>query len=193
MYRSQSLTRVLAASVVFALLLTIGDNIQAHSFSEAREGGVSNNENSKYSYLLFNKDEIECLAKNIYFEAGIESTKGKLAVGLVTLNRLDSELYPKSICKVVHQARYWRGNVVRSRCQFSWFCDGKSDSPKQGEEWVASLDAARRALITSENKDFTDGATHYHAKYVKPGWARSKKLIRIARIGDHIFYRHLNA
>lgn len=192
MYKNQSLTKVVAALVVSALLL-IGDNTYAHSLTISKKSVVGNDTNSKYSYLLSNEDEVRCLAKNIYFEAKTESAKGMLAVGLVTLNRLDSRLYPDSICQIVRQGKYWRGNVIRHKCQFSWFCDGKSDVPEQGEDWDASLEIARYALMISEEKDFSRGATHFHAKYVRPDWARSKKLIRIAKIGGHVFYRHLNA
>ncbi|MEO1276409.1 MAG: cell wall hydrolase, partial [Pseudomonadota bacterium] len=42
---------------------------------------------------------------------------------------------------------------------------------------------ARRACP----RTLTGKATHYHATHVRPRWA--SKLVRTARIGDHIFYR----
>ena len=77
-------------------------------------------------------NEMHCLATNIYHEARGESNEGKFAVGNVTMNRVDSNRFPDSICEVVYQAEYrvnWKGDQVprRHRCQFSWYCDGKSD------------------------------------------------------------------
>ena len=76
--------------------------------------------------------EAVCLAKNIYFEAGNQPLAGKVAVAQVVLNRMEHSAYPKDICGVVYQAKWkenWKGTMlpVRNQCQFSWFCDGKSD------------------------------------------------------------------
>lgn len=168
MQRHQSLTRV----IIIALSFLIGDIAEAH---------IDKNKQTEIN------TEITCLAKNIYFEAEGEKYKGKLAVGFVTINRLELDRFPDSICGVVKQAVYWRGNPVRSKCQFSWFCDGKSDKPKQDEEWQSSV-AAAKALMVSQSKDITNGATHFHATYVKPDWSR--KMTCVATIGKHKFYKH---
>ena len=39
------------------------------------------------------QNEIECLAQNIYHEARSESTAGRMAVALVTLNRVKDERF----------------------------------------------------------------------------------------------------
>ena len=43
-------------------------------------------------------------------------------------------------------------------------------------------------ILSGEIKflDITDGAQFYHADYVKPSWAKTKK--RTIEIEDHIFY-----
>tara|TARA_B100001063_G_C16708398_1_gene526609 strand:+ start:584 stop:1072 length:489 start_codon:yes stop_codon:yes gene_type:complete len=128
------------------------------------------------------ENEIECLALNIYFETSARSLADSMAVTDVVLNRVESTRYPNNICDVVHQG-YRKGNRY---CQFSWYCDGKSDTPHNDEVWEKSRKFARDMYIHNQFRGITEGATHYHATYAKPFW--SKKLNRIARIGAHIFY-----
>ena len=79
---------------------------------------------------VISQTEIECMAKNIYFEAAVESTAGQLAVAQVTLNRVKSRHYPNSVCEVVYEGPHTaNGFPKRDRCQFSWYCDGKGDDP----------------------------------------------------------------
>ena len=135
--------------------------------------------------------EAFCLAKNIYFEAGNQPLIGKVAVSHVVLNRVDSSLYPDTICDVVYQSRWrinWKGEEVpvRNKCQFSWFCDGKSDEPVDSKTWIESMLIARR-VIEGEWSDGTEGATHYHADSVLPYWASS--LNRTVTVDNHLFYK----
>jgi len=136
-------------------------------------------------------NEVYCLAQNIYFESGNQSMVGKIAVSHVVLNRVESTLYPDTICDVVYQAKWrenWKGNMVPvlNQCQFSWFCDGKSDYPEDSKTWIESLLLARR-VYDGEWTDITEGATHYHADFVYPYWADS--LNRTTTIDNHLFYR----
>ena len=126
-----------------------------------------------------NNQQVICLAKNIYYEAGGESTKGKAAVAHVTLNRKRSSLFPNSVCNVVYQRS-------RSVCQFSWVCARKAQPKQHTETWKESLRIARQTLAGNVN-DPTYGALFFHAVYVKPSW--SKTLRRTIQIGNHIFYR----
>lgn len=135
--------------------------------------------------------EVFCMAKNIYFEAGNQPVAGKVAVSLVVLNRVKHHAYPDNICDVVYQAQWkenWKGNLtpVRHKCQFSWFCDGKSDNPVDSATWMFSLATASRVL-NGDFADFTEGATHYHADTVYPYWADS--LNETVVINNHIFYK----
>ena len=137
-----------------------------------------------------NGDEY-CLAQNIYFEAGNQPLAGKIAVAQVVLNRLEHSSYPSTICGVVYQAKWkenWKGNQmpVRNQCQFSWFCDGKSDDPLDTKTWLLSLEVARD-VVDGFYGDITEGATHYHSVYVNPYWADS--LNETVRINAHIFYK----
>ena len=121
--------------------------------------------------------QVFCLAQNIYFEAGIESVAGKAAVARVTMNRKNSKKFPNTICDVVWQ-----------RKQFSWTHDGKSDRiPSNGRKtWEQSIAVAYDAYYEGKWNGLVEGATHYHADYVSPAWA--KKIRRITQIETHIFY-----
>jgi spore germination cell wall hydrolase CwlJ-like protein len=125
--------------------------------------------------------ELRCLALNIYHEARSETTKGQLAVAAVTLNRVNSAAFPSSVCRVVKQ-----GGQKRNRCQFSWWCDGRSDHPSEPAAWERALELGRESLLGLRD-DPTDGALYYHADHVRPSWSR--KFQRTARIGDHLFYK----
>ena len=137
--------------------------------------------------------DVSCLALNIYHEARGQSIAGQIAVGQVTLNRVKDNRFPNTICEVVMQGPHrasWKGTgemiPVRHRCQFSWYCDGKSDKIKQRKAYKQIVSLSQ-ILIDQDMIDITSGATHYHAYYVSPAWARSKK--RTTKIEDHIFYK----
>ncbi|MBL8658449.1 MAG: cell wall hydrolase [Rhodospirillales bacterium] len=126
-------------------------------------------------------EQIRCLALNIYFEARSETYQGKKAVAAVTINRLRSPRFPKTICEVVRQG----GDESLHRCQFSWWCDGRSDRPRDGRSWAAAV-ALAETVLRHGVKDPTRGALWYHADYVRPVWRQQKT--RVAVIGRHIFY-----
>ena len=142
--------------------------------------------------ILLDPKQKHCLALNIYFEAAIESTAGKLAVAQVTLNRVKSEQYPETICKVVYEGSHFaNGHPKRDMCQFSWYCDGKHDIPNPSPAWRESQRIAEYIMKTPDLLDITDHATHYHADYINaPRWARAKE--RTVKIDTHIFYHKKN-
>ena len=137
---------------------------------------------------LPNPQDLDCLSKNIYFEAAIESTAGKIAVALVTMNRVRATNYPNSICEVIKQGpHYSSGHPKRDRCQFSWYCDGKIDTPNESLAWKISQKVAAYVIRTPTLIDITDGATHYHADYINPPrWAIAKE--KTVQIDTHLFY-----
>ena len=122
-----------------------------------------------------------CLATAIYFEARGQSLLGQAAVAQVILERRASSSYPSTICGVITA-----GGEVRHRCAFSFYCDGKSDRPKNERAFFIARSLAWSAL-NGHIKDATGYATHYHASYVQPSWAVTLVPTRV--IGDHIFYR----
>ena len=131
-----------------------------------------------------------CLALNTYHEAKNQSMIGQVATAQVVMNRVADSRYPNTVCEVVKQGPKYKGSdvPVRHKCQFSWFCDGKSDEPKKdSKEWFKAQDYARIVLSGRIALDVTEGATHYHATYVRPAWAKTKT--RTTRIERQIFYR----
>lgn len=126
-----------------------------------------------------------CLALNVYWETKGQPYIEKLAVAHVVINRVESEAYPDTACEVVYEGPVLKGQPVRDRCQFSWYCDGKSDKPTWQAQWEEAQRVATIALQYA-HLDPTEGATHYHADYVNPNWASRKT--KIAQIGTHIFY-----
>ena len=147
---------------------------------------------------------VECLAKNIYFEAKSQSFVGQVAVALVVLNRVMNKHYPSTICAVIYEgptSESWKTRHIpdlaakervyyprRDRCQFSWYCDGKADKVKEESAYEKAHKIAW-LVVNGHMFDFTQGATHYHADYVQPKWIKQKNMIRIAQIDNHIFYR----
>lgn len=125
---------------------------------------------------------LDCLAMNIYREAGNEPFEGKVAVAQVTLNRANSGKFPREICAVVYQKSRFTERVI---CQFSWYCDTKSRvKPIKDEAYEESYKVAKMVFLENFRLESIKDAMYYHADYVNPNW----KLKRITKIGNHIFY-----
>lgn len=143
----------------------------------------------------FYLQETMCLAMNVYHEARNQGTAGQLAVASVTLNRVNDSRFPNTICGVVHEGPHrpsWKGTgemiPVRHKCQFSWYCDGKSDKTHDMLTFNDIYHIMHSVVYGDiQIYDITDGATHYHADYVEPAWAKTKT--KTIEIEDHIFYR----
>lgn len=139
--------------------------------------------------------EQRCLADNIYWEARNQPAKGMIGVALVTRNRVRDSRFPHSYCEVVHQGptkSSWKDIdimvPIKHRCQFSWYCDGKSDTiPYYDLDVYQFARTVAFKIYYGDLDDFTEGATHYHANYVNPEWASSKTMTVVVK--DHIFYR----
>jgi spore germination cell wall hydrolase CwlJ-like protein len=126
--------------------------------------------------------QLECLAKNIYYEAGNQPFEGKAAVAQVTINRAESGKFPSDICQVVYQK-----NVVYEKvlCQFSWYCETPAHrKPVNPAAYNESMAVAKKVLLEGFRLDGLKNAVYYHADYVSPRWGKEK----IATIGRHIFY-----
>lgn len=127
--------------------------------------------------------QLDCLTKNIYWEAASEPFEGKVAVAQVTLNRVQDGRFGKGVCGVVYQKSIIYEKVI---CQFSWACEGnnkvKAVYPKLYNE---SEEVAKKVLFEGFRLPSLGDAMYYHATYVKPGWRKEK----ITQIGQHIFYK----
>jgi len=127
--------------------------------------------------------QLECLAMNIYREAGHENFEGKVAVAQVTMNRASHPSFPKDVCAVVFQKSVVIDRVI---CQFSWYCDTAHKSrPINQSAYNESMAVAKKVLLEGFRLDVMKEALYYHANYVNPRW----NLEKIGSIGNHIFYK----
>lgn len=120
----------------------------------------------------------ECLALTMYWEARGEGRVGMAAVGAIVLNRVADQNFPDTPCDVVYQG----GETPP--CQFSWWCDGRSDHPTQREIWEACL-ALADEMLKRQLGDPTHGALFFHSTSITNPWRRT----RTAQIGNHVFFR----
>jgi spore germination cell wall hydrolase CwlJ-like protein len=127
--------------------------------------------------IQVSEKEMGCLARNIFYEAGIEDKAGKVAVAQVTLNRLRTGRWGTDLCSVVY-----------ARAQFSWTLDKKKKwAQPKGPLWQDSLQVAGEFVHNGKRIKGLEHSTYYHADYVQPYWR--KHVVKIQQIGQHIFYK----
>jgi spore germination cell wall hydrolase CwlJ-like protein len=164
--------------------------------------------------FAYSSKDVECLARNIFFEAGSEPEEGKAAVGIVTINRVKNH-FASSICQVVNQRaqfthtrtetsvheikRNWYSKPEQVKttkivftktaiCQFSWTCERHKKSVQSDQRWEESHRVAEQ-LLDNGYPDLTDkysSAMYFHATRIRPSWAKQKHVV--AKVGGHIFY-----
>jgi len=125
-------------------------------------------------------DAITCLSRTIYWEARGEGAAGMEAVANVVMNRLGHEGFPNTICGVVRQGR------ERGACQFSWWCDGRSDDAEEAKSYAVAKEIARKAL-NRQLTDRTGGALYFHQRKATPSW--SEEYIKTVEVGEFVFYK----
>lgn len=188
MFISKSFLKQYAVKVLFGTIVlfsvascvdtVVQKNAKQYNLSRYSLDGVSLKERER---------QIECLAQNIYYEAGSEPFEGKAAVAQVTLNRVASGKFANDICKVVYQKNVFIDKVV---CQFSWYCEQPARRQYVNRSRYDESEAvAKKVLLEGFRLDGLKDALYYHADYVSPGWRHEK----ITKIGRHIFYRDRNA
>jgi spore germination cell wall hydrolase CwlJ-like protein len=123
---------------------------------------------------------ITCLARTIYWEARGEGNAGMEAIANVVMNRLGHQGFPNTICEVVMQGH------ERGSCQFSWWCDGRSDDAKEDESYAIAKEIARRAL-NRQLTDRTGGALYFHQRKATPSW--STEYIKTVEVANFVFYK----
>lgn len=128
--------------------------------------------------------QLECLAKNIYWEAATEPFEGKVAVAQVTMNRVESGRFAPTVCGVVYQKNVIYDKII---CQFSWYCEPHHRiKPVHTALYNESMEVAKKVLLEGFKLPSLKEAIYYHADYVRPGW---QNKTRITQIGRHIFYK----
>ena len=173
--------RIVSYIVGFILVAVLVQTLTATKFAGLKE------KNGYYSRdvvsIKTREQQLDCLAINIYREAGYEPFEGKVAVAQVTLNRVQAGVFGKDVCGVVYQK-----NVVMERvvCQFSWYCDSThKNRPINKEAYNESYEVAKKVLLEGFRLSVLKDALYYHATYVNPRWP----LEKIGQIGQHIFYK----
>jgi hypothetical protein len=164
--------------LAFALVVTAGYKAVTYKISALKEA----RENVSPVTAQIRQAQLDCLARNIYYEAGYEPFEGKVAVAQVTINRAESGEFPSDICRVVYQK-----NVVYEKvlCQFSWYCETATmKKPMNGPIYTESMEVAKKVLLEGFRLPDLKKALYFHGDYVNPGWKKKP----VAKIGRHIFY-----
>ena len=178
---SPGLSKFLFLAVSFYLIMSIVFAVTQRKFDALRleldkAATVNNDAANKFKQL-------DCLAKNIYWEAASESFEGKVAVAQVTLNRVESGKFGKDICTTVYQKNIIYEKVI---CQFSWVCEGTwKTKPVMSKNYADSEEVAKKVYMENFRLPGLNDAMYYHADYVNPGWGKQQ----VAKIGHHIFYK----
>ena len=165
--------------LAFALVVTAGYKAVTYKLTALKEA----RENVSPVTAQVRQQQLDCLARNIYHEAGYEPFEGKVAVAQVTINRAESGEFPSDICRVVYQK-----NIVYEKvlCQFSWYCDSASaKKPMNGPVYIESMEVAKKVLLEGFRLPSVKDALYFHGDYINPGWKRE----RVAKVGRHIFYK----
>jgi spore germination cell wall hydrolase CwlJ-like protein len=167
----------LLSFVIVALAVVVVTDAKLQSLrtgnEAARQGFVSVADRTK---------QLDCLTRNIYWEAAMEPFEGKVAVAQVTLNRVESGRFARDICGVVYQKNMVYDRVI---CQFSWFCDGSSKiRPIHPAHWKEAEEVAKKVLLEGFRLPSVKNALYFHADYVNPRWGKPQ----VAKFGRHIFY-----
>ena len=172
--------RIDKTSVVFALYFCVIVAALVLAFLEV----ARHRDAERARVREFHARSLECLARNVYYEARGESLAGQYAVAEVTMNRKAAPAYPKTVCEVVYQANWdpLRGRYVGA---FSW-TEFDVLAPPAGEAWQRAQKVAEEVYY-QRRAPTLNGALHFHATYIKPEWSKERE--RVARIGRHVFYR----
>jgi len=156
-------------AVIFLAVLLIRAEMRMTRIEEKLDDVVQTKDLIKYTAA-----DVECLTKNIYYEAGIEGRTGKYAVAHVTINRVKVGRWGRNICKVVY-----------SPSQFSWTLKKSLPTPNKNL-WNESQEIAIEALEGARVRGLSH-SLYYHADYIRqPKWADPEE--HILTIGRHMFY-----
>jgi spore germination cell wall hydrolase CwlJ-like protein len=165
---------LLVALIIPMVLVSLALDIRRQSIQDHALPGISISDIDR---------QVECMTRNIYYEASHEPAEGKIAVAQVVMNRVASSNFPNDPCQVINQKTVFHSRVV---CQFTWLCDGSVNRRAINPAlWDESRQAAKKVLLEGFRLPSLENALFYHADYVNPRW----RLDEVARIGRHIFYK----
>ena len=119
------------------------------------------------------KQEMECLMRNVYYEARGEGFAGMVGVAQVTLNRHHVRYMGKtSLCGVVHAPN-----------QFSW--TKKRQAHPQGESWRQAQHIALLVLKGLRIRGL-EQTLHFSHRTLTPRW--SQRMVISLYIGRHHYW-----
>ena len=135
--------------------------------------------------------QLKCLADNIYYEAGSETTDGKAAVARVVMNRIHYG-FANNPCNVVYQVTTVKrldedtlNEYYIRLCQFSWVCEKRKPVNENDPRYQKSKEVAYDVLAKDAYADIVPKtALFFHNLTVDPFWPYRQ----VAKIGNHIFY-----
>jgi spore germination cell wall hydrolase CwlJ-like protein len=184
MTRQTSLVYV-AGFLLVAVFINFVTQLKFNNIKQTYSMEMENSTN--YVSVAKLEKELQCLAINIYKEAGYEPVEGRVAVAQVTMNRVNHPEFPKTVCDVVFQRTV---NMSRIVCQFSWHCDSvHSNRLVNQEKYLESYAIAKKVMMEGLRLEKLNDALFYHADYVSPNWRRYE---RVTKIGRHIFYKQMD-
>ena len=171
---------VLVKLISFLMVITVVVNVTTYRLGALKADNAS--WQLDHVSVKERTQQLECLTRNIYWEAASEPFEGKVAVAQVTMNRVASGKFASDVCGVVYQKNIVYEKVI---CQFSWYCDGTyKTKPVYGVMWKESEEVAKKVLLEGFRLPSLQKAMYFHADYLKPQWGKPP----IAQIGHHIFY-----
>ena len=183
--RTDFLSQVRAALRAVTLGLFVAGPAALVAVGPARAADIPADLHVDLSSVVVPRDQLICLALNDYWEARSETMAGRIAVAQVVMNRSMDPRFPSNLCEVVKQ-NFHQGKL--NKCQFSWFCDDRPDTPYEADAWRTSIKIAAAMLQKDSSiPDPTGGALWYHADHVRPNWSSDYETTTI--IGSHVFYR----
>jgi spore germination cell wall hydrolase CwlJ-like protein len=172
--------RFMSLMLGFIAFLAVVNSVYLLKYSTINTAHAATEEIQTVAQL---KKDLECMALNVYREAGHEPIEGRIAVAQVTMNRVSHPDFPDTVCGVVYQKSVVYQKVV---CQFSWYCDSAHRArPINQKAYAESMEVAKKVMLEKFRLNSLDEALYYHADYVNPRW----RLERIEKIGAHIFYK----
>lgn len=165
----------------FALIMSVLVQVVQSKFDSLREGSEVYRQG--FVSAADRTRQLDCLTKNIYWEAASEPFEGKVAVAQVTMNRVASGRFGEGVCGVVYQKNNYFGKII---CQFSWACDTTHKiKPIYPALYKESEEVAKKVLLENFRLSTMRDALYFHGDYVNPNWGKKK----ISQIGRHIFYK----
>jgi spore germination cell wall hydrolase CwlJ-like protein len=165
----------------FALIMSVLVQVVQSKFDSLREGSEAYRQG--FVSTADRTRQLDCLTRNIYWEAASEPFEGKVAVAQVTMNRVASGRFGEGVCGVVYQQNNYFGKIV---CQFSWVCEATHKiRPIYPALYRESEEVAKKVLLENFGLSTMRDALYFHGDYVSPNWGKKK----ISQIGRHIFYK----